>query len=193
LKPEDYNQVKSFFENEFKVNGKKFDSHYAKLTPLALSIAMTRLSLGEKVKFFDIELLKIAKKKKLETYSLEEISREAEALKKFPMEDQAKALIHSVNNFEQQKEEFRKMSNAYPFEDMKEIFEYTLHPFENNPTFIEEFYTKRNLEWLPKIEKMVHDKPAFLAIGVSHLEGDQGILALLKSKGYTLTPVALSR
>jgi uncharacterized protein YbaP (TraB family) len=101
--------------------------------------------------------------------------------------------MHSIANFEQQKAEFKKLMAIYPYGDLKEIFEYTLHPMDNNTIFIEEFYTKRNQEWLPKIEKMVHDKPAFIALGISHLEGDQGILALLQSKGYTLTPLKITR
>ncbi len=70
LKPEDYKTLTSFFEKEFKVPAAKFEHQYGKLIPLALSIAMTRLSLGEDVKFYDMELLKEAKKNKLETYSL---------------------------------------------------------------------------------------------------------------------------
>ncbi|MDZ7650143.1 MAG: hypothetical protein U5K54_25115 [Cytophagales bacterium] len=43
----------------------------------------------------------------------------------------------------------------YPQGKLDEIFTYTLHTFENNSQFIEEFYFKRNEEWLPKIEKMM--------------------------------------
>lgn len=193
LSAADYNTVLSFFQKEFKVSASNFEHHYGKLTPLALSIAMTRLSLGEKVKFYDIELLLEAKKNKLETFSLEPIEREAEALKKYPMPDQVKALLHSVANFEQQKKEFQELMTSYPQGELKKMFELTLHPFENNPVFVEEFYYKRNEEWLPKIDKMIHEKPSFIAIGISHLEGDRGILSLLKAKGYTLTPVLISR
>lgn len=109
------------------------------------------------------------------------------------MPDQVKALLHSVDNFEIQKSEFKKLMNDYPQGDLLQIFNYTLHPVENNAVFIEEFYTKRNQEWLPKIIKMVHDKPSFIAIGVSHLEGDKGIIALLKENGYTLSPIQIKR
>lgn len=111
---DDYNTVQAFFQKEFKISSSKFESHYAKLIPLALSITMTRLSLGEEVSYYDIELLKLAKKNKLETYSLEPIEREAEALQKFPMRDQVKALLNSVANFEKQKEEFKMMTQKYP-------------------------------------------------------------------------------
>jgi uncharacterized protein YbaP (TraB family) len=141
------------------------------------------------VKFYDIELLKIAKDSNLDTYSLEPIEREAEALNTFSMEEQVKALKHTVDNFGTQKDEFKKLRADYRSGNLEEIFEFTLHPIENNAAFIEEFYYKRNEEWLPKIGKMVKENNAFISLGIAHLEGERGILKLLEAKGYTLTPV----
>ncbi|MBK5278074.1 MAG: TraB/GumN family protein [Bacteroidia bacterium] len=187
----DYKIVQEFFQKEFGISKSVFDSKYANIKPLPLSILMTRLSLGEKVKFYDMELLKFANKHNLETYSLESVDREAAALNTFPMEDQEKALLHSVANFEKQKSEYQKLMIDYPEGNLDEIFEYTLHPTENSPLFLEEFYYKRNEEWLPKIENMMADKISFISIGISHLEGDRGLLALLKAKGYTLKPIQI--
>ncbi len=192
LSPADYERVRSFFESQFKIPKTRFDKEFSKLIPLALSITMTRLSLGEQVKYYDIELLILAKKNKLETYSLEEINRESAAIQAFPMKDQEAALLHSIANFEKQKSEYLKLEVAYLRGDLDKVFEYSLHPTENNPIFINEFYTKRNLEWLPKITKMINSKPSFIAVGVSHLEGEKGLLRLLKEKGYTLTPLRVS-
>lgn len=192
LSAEDYATVQNFFTKEFNTSASTFEKRYAKLIPLALSITMTRLSLNEKVKYYDIELLKEAKKNKLETYSLEPIEREAEALHRYPIADQVKALLHSVANFEKQKEEFQLLMKEYPHGDLEKIFEYTLHPTDNNPVFIEEFYTKRNQEWIPKLDKMMHEKPSFIALGIAHLEGENGVLNLLRKKGFTVTPVKLS-
>ncbi len=193
LSEQDYERLLSFFDAEFGVSSGKFEKTYARMVPLALSIAMTRLSLGENVKFFDIELLKLAKKYNLETYSLEPITREAQALKSYTIEDQVKALLHSVDNFDQQKSEFNALVAEYFHGDLEKIFAYTVHPMEGNTQFIEEFYYKRNAEWLPVIDKMVHDRPSFIAVGIAHLEGERGMLALLKEKGYILTPVPVSR
>ncbi|MBY0436102.1 MAG: TraB/GumN family protein [Cyclobacteriaceae bacterium] len=192
LAPEDYKKIVDFFSSEFKISKASFDKNFGKLTPLALSINMTRMALGEDVRYYDIELLTLAKKDKLETYSLEPIKREAEALQAFPMKDQEKALVHSVENFEKQKSEYRKLEVAYLRGDLDKVFEYSLHPTENNPVFIEEFYSKRNKEWMPKIEKMMKSKPSFIAVGVSHLEGESGILNLLKQSGYTLTALPVT-
>ncbi len=187
----DYKTVQEFFQKEFGISKSLFVSKYSKIKPLTLSILMTRLSLGEKVKFYDIELLKFANKQNLESYSLESVEREATALNAFPMEAQVKALLHSIGNFEKQKSEYQKIMTDYPAGNIEEIFEYTLHPTENNPLFLEEFYYKRNEEWLPKIQKMMTDKTAFISVGISHLEGDRGILALLKAKGYTLNGIQI--
>jgi uncharacterized protein len=193
LSAEDYNKVVNFFESEFKISKKQFEAKYAKLIPLAISISMTRLSLGEKVKFYDIELLKFAKSNKVKSYSLESVDREAKALTSFYIEDQTAALLHTVNNFEKQKTEFQKLMDDYPQGKLEEIFEYTLHPLENNQDFINTFFYQRNKEWMPKIEKMISENVAFISVGVSHLEGDGGLLNLFKEKGYTLTPIKVSK
>jgi uncharacterized protein YbaP (TraB family) len=193
LSPEDYAKVVAFMEKEFHMPKAKFEKDLGKLIPLALSINMTRMALGEDVKYYDIELLLTAKKEKLKTYSLEPIQREAEAIRSFPMEEQKKALMDGIVNFETQKSEYLQLEAAFDANDLDKIFALTLHPTEDHPDFVESFYTKRNLEWMPKIEKMMHDKPAFITVGVTHLEGAQGLLALLRGKGYTLTPVPLSK
>lgn len=192
LSPEEYGQVTSFFDKEFHISSKKFDKNFARLIPLALSMNMTRMSLGEAVKYYDMELLLIAKKNKLQTYSLEPIERESQAIQSFPMKDQETALLHSISHFEDQKAEYKKLEVAYLRGDLDKVFEYSLHPTENNPVFIEEFYYKRNQEWMPKLTKMMHENPSFIAVGVSHLEGDQGLLALMRSAGYTLKPIQVS-
>ena len=192
MTPGDYKKLKDLFQKEFKVKGKAFEKNYAHIKPLALSIIMTRLSLGEKVRYFDIEMLAIAKENNLHVYSLEAVEREAEALNTFPMEDQVAALQHTMNNFETQKQESRKMMTDYKAGNLEEIFEFTMHPIESNPNFINEFYAKRNLEWLPKIERMVKEHNSFLCLGIAHLEGDHGIIKLLEAKGYKLTPVPVN-
>ena len=192
LSPENFNKIQSFFQAQFGISKKKFNKSYAKMKPLALSITMTRLSLQEGVKFYDMELLKMANGLKKETYSLEGIEREAEAFNAFPIADQASALLHSLDNFDKQKDEYLKLEAAYVKGDIDKVFEYSLHPFENNATFIEEFYFKRNLEWLPKIESMMAESKSFISVGVTHMEGEKGLLNLLKEKGYTLTPIQVS-
>ena len=50
--------------------------------------------------------------------------------------------------------------------------------------------TDRNRSWIAAIETRMTeaDKPAFIAFGCSHLLGDDGVVALLRAKGWTVTP-----
>ncbi|MBK8292972.1 MAG: TraB/GumN family protein [Flammeovirgaceae bacterium] len=187
LTPEEYKKVTDFFEAEFNIPKKGFESKYAQLKPLPISISMTRLSLGEKVKFMILNCYFAKEQNK--TY-MESVRS---SINSFSIKDQTAALLHSIDQFDVQKEEYRKLMLDYPQGKLEEIFSYTLHTFENNDQFIEEFYFKRNEEWLPKIEKMMKNEVAFISVGISHLEGERGILELLKSKGYILTPIAVTR
>ena len=45
----------------------------------------------------------------------------------------------------------------------------------------------RNRNWLPKIEALFARKGrAFVVVGAAHLVGPDGLLAMLKAKGYTI-------
>lgn len=193
LPAEDYAKLLAFMEKEFNMHKAHFEKDLGRLIPLALSINLTRMALGEKVRYYDIELLLTAKKEKLKAYSLEGIGREAEAIQKFPMDEQKKALMESISNFAAQRAEYQQLEAAFDANDLDKVFALTLHPTEDHPDFVEVFYSQRNQEWMPKIEKMIHDKPAFIAVGITHLEGDKGLLKLLQDKGYTLTSVPLTK
>jgi uncharacterized protein YbaP (TraB family) len=189
MSPADYQALLDLFQKEFKIGQAQFEKAYSNMIPLALSINMTRLSLKEKVKFYDIELLKLAKQKELDAFNLEHIEREAQAIQAYPLADQFKALDNSVKNFALQKKEYLELEAAFVKGDIDLVFIKTLHPTENNPQFIESFYFQRNEEWLPKIEKMMGDQPTFITVGVGHLEGERGLIRLLQKQGYTLTPM----
>lgn len=190
MKPDDYERLLALFQAEFQIGTEAFEKRFAHLKPLPLSIVMTRLSLGEKVKFYDIELLTLAKQLNLATYSLEPIEREAAALNQFPIEEQVAALNHTVANFESQKKEFQMLIRAFPKGNAEDVYRFTQHAAENSPRFLEEFYFKRNDEWVPKIDRMVHEKATFIAVGLSHLEGERGLISQLKAKGYSLNPIS---
>lgn len=52
---------------------------------------------------------------------------------------------------------------------------------------------KRNKNWIPEIEKLIREKPSFVAVGAGHLAGSAGVIRLLQESGYTLTPVKINQ
>jgi uncharacterized protein YbaP (TraB family) len=55
----------------------------------------------------------------------------------------------------------------------------------------DEFLSKRNQNWVPKIKESISSKKCFIAVGAGHLGGPNGLIRLLQKEGYTLTPVQL--
>ena len=51
---------------------------------------------------------------------------------------------------------------------------------------------KRNLRWIDKLTDLADNNPVMIAVGLGHLGGKNGLLNLLKEKGYSVTPVMLN-
>lgn len=54
---------------------------------------------------------------------------------------------------------------------------------------VEELLFARNRAWLPQLEPMLAGGGAFIAVGVDHLSGPRGIIAMLRARGHILAPV----
>lgn len=65
----------------------------------------------------------------------------------------------------------------------KEIQEMT----QKYPSVYKAMFADRNYKWMPKIEKYLDDdKIEFVLVGAAHLWGKDGLLTLLKKKGYSV-------
>lgn len=57
----------------------------------------------------------------------------------------------------------------------------------DSPSFFATMVVDRNKSWIPKIEAMLKGKDdALVVVGAAHLVGKQGVVELLKAKGYTI-------
>lgn len=88
-------------------------------------------------------------------------------------------------------DEFKKLIAIYKSQDSDKIYEFIQKSLANDPSFEANLLDKRNLEWIPKIEKAVKEKSSFIAVGAAHLGGDSGILSLLRKKNYVIKPIRL--
>jgi uncharacterized protein YbaP (TraB family) len=59
--------------------------------------------------------------------------------------------------------------------------------FRDFPSLGERLLAVRNRNWIPKIEKYLHSgQTYFVVVGAAHMGGPQGILALLRARGYKI-------
>ena len=57
---------------------------------------------------------------------------------------------------------------------------------DNTPEEDAEILDKRNADWLTKMPAIMAEKPTLFAVGAAHLYGEQGVLHLLRTAGYTV-------
>ncbi len=60
-------------------------------------------------------------------------------------------------------------------------------------TLNEVMLTRRNHRMIGRIETMMRSEPAFVAVGAAHLVGQEGLIALLRARGYQVRPVRMVR
>lgn len=189
LSKEEYNKLLGIFESKLSISDFKFNVVYKKFKPVMLSTTMTRLSLGDNVKYYELELINRANALGMSSQALEDVEEEVEALNKIKLDDQVASLKHTIENFDKQMEDYKALVKHYKNGDLHNTLEYSMHPIENHSDYEKYFIYGRNNNWIPKMETLMNENPTFFAIGASHLSETQGVINLLVQKGYTVTPV----
>lgn len=69
--------------------------------------------------------------------------------------------------------------------DSARIEDLLVEGFSDHEVLFDRLVTQRNLRWLPQIEELLRgDVDAMVVVGSLHLVGEQGLIELLKAKGY---------
>ena len=55
----------------------------------------------------------------------------------------------------------------------------------------DELLVKRNESWIQKMTELMKDKSVFFAVGAAHLCGEEGLIELIKKKGYRVEGMKL--
>ena len=85
---------------------------------------------------------------------------------------------------------YEKMITIYNEGNIQEMGKYVQGEgaFEDED-FENEILTKRNFKMTDTLEMLIQDQSVFCAVGVAHLPGKDGMIEILKSKGFQVRPV----
>ncbi len=123
-----------------------------------------------------------------ELVGLETIAYQINIFDQIPLEEQLGWLVEYTSDLEKMKTELDFMLKAYKSQDVEKLHDMITSSVQFE-AYAEILLYKRNKEWIERIEKLIKDKPTFIAVGAGHLGSDKGVIALLKQEGYTVTPV----
>jgi uncharacterized protein YbaP (TraB family) len=79
----------------------------------------------------------------------------------------------------------KKMLAAWRRGDPDTIARLERESYRDLPSFGERLIAARNRNWIPKIEGYIRDRHTYFVVaGAAHMGGPEGVLALLKARGY---------
>lgn len=202
---QDGKKLSSYFtEEEYKnlsemINGSSPGvdiSMFENFTPgiLVSMVAMSAYTCPVK-QSYDMNVIAKATKDEKNIISLETAAYQANLLSKLTSDEKMKEfklLLHDDTKdsmLSVQSQQLEQLMGWYAQEDLKAIHTFYAENEEAKELMADGFGDDRNIAWIPKIETTFKEKTTFLAVGIAHLTGENGILKLLHEKGYTVEPV----
>jgi uncharacterized protein YbaP (TraB family) len=153
------------------------------LQGLELQKAGLDADLGLDRHFFDRALETNKRVQGLETLAYQ-ISRFDE----MPMPLQDRLLAETLKEMDTTTTSVDEMAHAWQSGDAAGIERLVLKDLKSEPQIYERLLVERNRNWLPKIEALFsRPRPAFVVVGAAHLVSSDGLLQMLRAKGYSVT------
>jgi len=127
------------------------------------------------------------------TGGLETLQDQLNIFNKLSLKDQEALLLEVLQDGKAQEKRFVQMVKSWHQGNLDGM-ERFVETFKAYPKFYEAILVRRNQNWVPQIEKFLEDtQNYFVIVGVAHLAGEDGLIALLQNRGYTLERVSFAR
>jgi uncharacterized protein len=103
------------------------------------------------------------------------------------MEQQDRMLAETLKELATETATVGKLGDAWKAGDVAAIERIALADLKSDPLMYQRLLVERNKNWMPKIEALfARTGRAIVVVGAAHLVGPDGLLAMLKAKGYTV-------
>ena len=121
---------------------------------------------------------------------LETVKDQMQALMNHPMNVQVSMLNETLDQFEDINKVMEVSLKAWRTGDEQIINERMVNDLKSYPGLYDALLVKRNNSWMADIEKHITSgKNVFIVVGAAHLVGSDGIVKILKDRGYTVNRV----
>lgn len=122
-------------------------------------------------------------------FALETIRMQSDLLMSMPIDLQKKELWESLANLDSLTNSLRQMDSVYTLQDLKGISTF-LDDLEEEEYLNKELLNdSRNLKMVEKLPGIMNKQSVLVCVGAVHLCGEDGIIELLRKKGYHLEPL----
>ena len=160
-----------------------------KFKPLSLTSMIMTTLMGEQLASYELTFINMVKEAKKDLKGLETIESQIAIFDKIPYDEQIDDIIKMLKSPEDTKKLYANMIALYKAENITKLFESMDDYFDNDKEMMKSLLFDRNENWVQQIPKISKDQKVFYAVGAGHLGGEKGVIQLLKSAGFKVTPV----
>lgn len=184
--PEEYARVESFFRDSLKTP----IALLKRMKPMMLeALIYPKLMPCKNMSGIEQELLQLAKKEKKEIKGFETIQFQASIFDSIPYAVQAKDLLKNLDSINEYKVYFDSILSIYKTQQLTKIAAMMNDSSFSGAGDTEILLDNRNRNWVTQLDSIITKKSVFVAVGAGHLPGENGVLELLRKKGYTVRPI----
>jgi uncharacterized protein len=184
---DEYTLLNNYFASTMQLDLKTFEN----MKPFMLqSLLLSQLTDCNAVSY-EQRLMAMAHAQGKEVVGVETIKEQLAAMDKLPQQMQTAMLVKTAKDLPKARASYLEMVSLYLAQDLDGLLKITqedLTPKEHK-LYEAIFLVDRNRRWIPAIEREAKAKSTFFAFGAGHLGGQNGVLELLRQKGYTVKPI----
>lgn len=160
-----------------------------KMKPFTLmSLMYARLLPCKKPASYEEALTKIARKQGKQIMGLESIEDQMAVFDQIPDTMEIRMLMNLIDDFQEQRDEFAMMINAYRQKDLQRLGK-MIGDAPDIDGFEDLLLVNRNKRWIPIVKEEIKKGPCLFAVGAGHLPGSDGVIELLRKDGFIVSPV----
>jgi uncharacterized protein YbaP (TraB family) len=189
ISEEDYQILLNFMVDSVGIGKSSFESAYARMKPLFLEQMLVYKFLGDNPQSYESEIIDMIEFKGTPIEGLETFNEQLDFINQIPLERQFADLMESMKDFGKTRKDFSELLDLYKDQDIEKLSDAINKEFKDDTTYQHLLLNKRNDNWIPKIEDYISEGNVFIAVGAGHLTGENGLIELLKKKGYKLEPI----
>lgn len=176
----EYVRLNRFFRDSVGVSLAMF----GKVKPFVLMGPLFNAVLSCQPQSYEMELVALAGKQQTEVIGLETMDEQMALFDSIPYKDQIKLIIAMIDSLPNARKEFEDMVSLYKSQNINALYQMTMksdYGMEGNEEIL---LFDRNKKWIPRMQKIMNEKPTLLAVGAAHLGGERGVISLLRKEGY---------
>jgi uncharacterized protein len=115
---------------------------------------------------------------------LETVEYQLSRFDEMTLEQQDHLLAQTLKDIDSERGAVSQVADAWKNGDAPAVERIVLRSLKQDPVIYQRLLVERNRSWMPKLEALVGRSRPFVVVGAAHLVGPDGLLAMLKAKGY---------